>query len=67
MRGQCDFVKVLPNAVDGTLLCRITFEIKDEKEELLGRITFEVKDEREDLLGRITFEIKYEREELLLK
>jgi hypothetical protein len=31
--GQCDFVKVLLSAIDGALLGRIAFEIKDEKEE----------------------------------
>jgi len=35
--GQRDFGKVLVSAVDGTLLCRTAFEIRDEKEE---RLTF---------------------------
>lgn len=31
--GQCDFVKVLLSAIDGTLLGTNAFEVKDEKEE----------------------------------
>jgi len=31
--GQCDFVKLLLSAIDGTLFGRIVFEIKDEKGE----------------------------------